>query len=321
MRLRKAIFNNYVYFITCSVEEGIMLPANPLVSFLIKAALLKAQSHHPIKISHLIVNGTHIHMIVRAINPEDIPGFMERFKTESAHYLNRLLGRRKRTVWCSRYDSPRLQTVESVMKYITYLYTNPVKDGMIDSIRHYPGISSWEKYRSRTKLLKGALISRDVIPEVDQLQGYKYYKNIRRLLAKSASKPKVIDINPDDWMLAFPDIEDRELVNQEILELIKETEKDIQLKRQKDKKSPMGVSKLINQGIRLEYRPKRSGRKMWCLSTDRKARKAYISWLKQLVEEANDVYLAWKAGDTSRRMPIGLFPPRMPVVANLVFVD
>jgi molybdopterin biosynthesis enzyme MoaB len=28
-------------------------------------------------------------LIVRAVNPEDIPGFMERFKTESAHYLNR----------------------------------------------------------------------------------------------------------------------------------------------------------------------------------------------------------------------------------------
>ena len=75
-RLRKAIFNNAVYFLTLSTESGIMLPANPLVKFLIGSAMLRALEHHPIKISHYIVNGTHIHMIVRVWNPEDMPGFM-----------------------------------------------------------------------------------------------------------------------------------------------------------------------------------------------------------------------------------------------------
>jgi hypothetical protein len=31
---------------------------------------------------------------------------MERFKTESAHAVNNLLGREKRTVWCKSYDEP-----------------------------------------------------------------------------------------------------------------------------------------------------------------------------------------------------------------------
>ena len=92
-RLRKAIFNNGVYFLTLSAESGIILPANPLTRFIVGAAMLRALKHHPIRISHYIVNGTHIHMIVRVWNPEDIPGFMERFKTESAHYINRVLGR------------------------------------------------------------------------------------------------------------------------------------------------------------------------------------------------------------------------------------
>ena len=75
-----------------------MLPANYLTEFIVMAALLRAQKHHPVVISHFLVSGTHIHMIVRVDNPEDIPGFMERFKTESAHYINRSLGRKKRTI-------------------------------------------------------------------------------------------------------------------------------------------------------------------------------------------------------------------------------
>ncbi|MCB0334870.1 MAG: transposase, partial [Bdellovibrionales bacterium] len=97
-RLRKFIFHGDVHFITLSVEEGIMLPANYLTEFIVMAALLRAQKHHPVVISHFLVSGTHIHMIVRVDNPEDIPGFMERFKTESAHYINRSLGRKKRTI-------------------------------------------------------------------------------------------------------------------------------------------------------------------------------------------------------------------------------
>ena len=109
-RLRKAIFHNGVYFLTASTEQGIMIPCNPLMNFLMKSALLRALKHHPINISHFIFSTTHLHMIVRAYNPQDIPGFMERFKTESAHYINKILGRKKRTIWCSGYDSPRLLT-------------------------------------------------------------------------------------------------------------------------------------------------------------------------------------------------------------------
>ena len=31
---------------------------------------------------------------------------VRKFKTESAHAVNRLLGIRKRTIWCEGYDSP-----------------------------------------------------------------------------------------------------------------------------------------------------------------------------------------------------------------------
>jgi REP element-mobilizing transposase RayT len=302
------------------VESGIMLPANPFVSFLIKAAIVKAQGHHPIKISHAIVNGTHLHMISRVVNPEDIPGFMERFKTESAHYLNRALGRKKRTIWCSGYDSPCLRNKEDVMAKIVYLYTNPVKDGMIDSINHYPGISTWDKYRNRTSLLRGAFIARDAVFQVDQNQGYDFYQRSRRLLLKSASKPKVIDIEPDDWMKSFR-IENAEEINQEIFEMIKEREQEIQKSFMEEKKTPMGATKLLNQGIRLDYEPKRSGRKMWCISSDREARKSYINFVKNLASEAYDVYQSWIRGDTARRMPAGMFAPRMPVLSNLIFVD
>ena len=321
-RLRKAIFNNGVYFLTLSTQSGIMLPANPLVHFIVKAAMLRAIEHHPIKISHYIVNGTHIHMIVRAWNPQDIPGFMERFKTESAHYLNRLVGRTRYNVWCRRYDSPRLISVARAIEKIVYIYTNPVKDGLIHDINKYPGMSSWSNFNSPRSYLKAQTIRRDDIVEVNQDIGESGFYRMARLLKRSAGKIKVIPIDTNDWLKGF-DIESKhgiDLVNQEIRALVKAQQLEIQVEFAEKGRSFMGSKKLRNQGIDLSYEPKRgAGRKLWCMGDNDKERKQYISFIKALAEEAREVYLKWCRGDTSAKMPVGMFAPNMPVQANLIF--
>lgn len=321
-RVRKFIFNNHVHFITCSVEEGIMLPANPLVKFLIKSAMLRAMTHHPITISHFIVNGTHIHMIVRVDNPEDIPGFMERFKTESAHYINRLLGRKKRKVWCERYDSPRLLEIEDVIEKIVYLYTNPVKDGLISSINDYPGLSSWSLYQGNQKSIKTNLIGRKLIFETSQNSNYLGYKKVLRKLieSKKIGRLKFLNISPNDWLKAFniTEKEDIEEINQKIFTLIKNTEEEINLQRAKDKKPFLGRQMLENQGIELAYRPNRSGRKMWCISANKDLRQSYLKYLKELADSARETYKYWQLGGISIKMPIGVFSPPLPVTCNLI---
>ena len=313
-RLRKAIFNRQVHFITASVEEGIMLPANPLVKQLILSAMARAHEHHPIEICHYIVNGTHIHMIVIVNNPMDIPGFMERFKTESAHYLNRLLGRKKRTIWCDSYDSPALLTVDDVIKKIVYLYTNPVKDGLIDSINHYPGLSSWENYQKNQNTIKTPLLSRDDIQIVQQDSGWKIFNNMKKLLLKAAQRTAKIELNPNGWLRAFDNENFTSEINTEINHKIKEQEELLV----KEKSSFMGKTKLENQGIKLDYQSNRKGKKMWCICSDIKRRINYILYIKSLCEEAKAVYEKYILGDFSEPYPPGLFPPRLPLLCNLL---
>ena len=115
-------------------------------------------------ISHFLVEGTHMHLIAVVQNPDDIKGFMERFKTESAHCINRLLGRKKRTVWCEGYDSPLLLTADDVVNTITYIYTNPAKDNLETSIDNYPGLSSWSMFLEHSHIKEWAWIKRPAVP-------------------------------------------------------------------------------------------------------------------------------------------------------------
>jgi hypothetical protein len=59
-------------------------------------------------ICHLLVEATHLHIIKVVHNPDDIQKFMRHFKTDSADFLNKILGRKRRTVWQNGYDSPRV---------------------------------------------------------------------------------------------------------------------------------------------------------------------------------------------------------------------
>ncbi len=41
---------------------------------------------------------------------------MERFKCETGHAVNRLLGRRQVTVWCQGYDSPAILALDDLVE-------------------------------------------------------------------------------------------------------------------------------------------------------------------------------------------------------------
>ena len=108
-----------VLFCTCSIEEGLLLLANPLCEAIIRSCLARACARYPVRICHMIVEATHVHLVLVVINPDDVSAFFRYFKGESAHMINGLLGRNKRTVWCEDYDSPIVLTpIRALMAFI-----------------------------------------------------------------------------------------------------------------------------------------------------------------------------------------------------------
>lgn len=136
-----------VLFATFSIEQGILLLCNPLCEAILKSCLARAQFMYPVRVVAFLIEGTHIHLVLVVDNPDDVPAFIRHFKTESAHALNRILGRRKRTIWCEGYDSPVVLTLLRTLMVLTYIYSNPAKDDLEKSIDRYPGVSSWKMLR------------------------------------------------------------------------------------------------------------------------------------------------------------------------------
>ena len=129
--------NGNVLYITSSIEQGLLFLNNPVILLLLRSCLAAALAKYKVKLCHFIVEPTHFHMIVVVENPEDVSNFIGYFKCETAHRINRILGRPKRTVWCSGYDSPTLVTPLRALIAIAYIYGNPGKDNLSASIDSY----------------------------------------------------------------------------------------------------------------------------------------------------------------------------------------
>lgn len=316
-RPRKFAFNKTVLLITTSIEEGILMPANPLVKLIILSCLARAQELHPVRICHFVVTATHAHLLVIVDNPNDVDGFMCRFKTESAHAINHLLGRAKRTVWCEGYDSPVVGTPSKCVSDIVYILTNPAKDNLVSSIEHFPGLSSHQMIKSGKLSRKCPWIRRPAIPELPE--GFDDFEGLAVELARGATQAHTFQIHPDAWMEAFKIPEgERASYNKQIEDGVRALEAELQRAREAKGRRVFGAEYLASEAMRLDYRPKRIGRRMWCRCDDKEVRKVIIGKLKAALAEGREVYEMWKRGDYSKPYPLGLYPPARPRTANLM---
>ncbi len=310
-----------VLFCTFSLEEGLLLLANPLCKAIVKSCLARAQILHPVRICHFIVEATHVHIVLVVSNPDDVHAFIRCFKTESAHMINRILGRGKRTLWCEGYDSPVVLTPVRALVAIAYLYANPAKDNLEASIDRYPGFSSWKMFQSgettrqykRLRRPQFSFIPRDA----HNLRGYT--KLADRLLTES-TESQLFTLEPNAWMGAFGyhSPEDQQRINKRLTERIRFLEQRAVKLRVTNNKRVLGREKLLSQVLDTTYRPKRSGRRMWCLSEKRRVRVTFIRFFKELMHKARAVRQMWKMGDLTVSYPPGLYPPSMPKLADVL---
>ena len=232
-----------VLFCTFSLEEGLLLLANPLCQAIVKSCLAAACALYPVRICHIIVEATHIHLVIVVIDPDHVEAFFRHFKTESAHMINGLLGRNKRTLWCKGYDSPIVLTPKRALIAIAYLYANPAKDNLETSIDRYPGFSSWKIFQSgrftrqwkRLRRPQFAALTRDS----NNLRGY---TKLAEAILAASDEVQTFTLEPNAWMEAFGyhSPEEQQKINEQLVAHIRLLEERAERKRAQEKKRVFG---------------------------------------------------------------------------------
>lgn len=257
----------------------------------------------------------HVHLLVVVDSPELLPNFMERFKTESALAINKLMGTDKRNLWCDGYDSPSLLTVDDVIEKVVYIYTNPSRDNLVDSITDFPGLNTWQEFLAGGGARLCPRISRKNLPILSRSKlSMKQQDSLAAALKATSTESHSLRIEPNAWMLFFGIVsdEDRAEVNQTIERKVLGLEAEYSALRREHGFSTIGSLRLKNQPIDQPYIPQRTGKRTYCICSNIPFRIAFLNFVRELVKLAQDWYQRALNFDYSLQFPLGLFPPNLP---------
>lgn len=296
------------------------MPPNHVVNRIVWGILAEAHSRYKIRVCHLLFMANHLHMIAVIDDPEDVSAFMRYVKSEISHAVNRLLGRMKKTIWSEGYDSPLLLTPDRVIHYIKYIYLNPVKASLVDSIEDYPGVSTWEMFTSGRDVVSWSRVPR---VEIRRLSTATLSVSEQKALVKRwellDGEAKSFVLEPWAWLECFPGL-NRETIFKKILDEIKLSEQSYREKRFKEKRRIIGATALRRQSMTKEHVPHSRGRRMIVLCEDVGLRRRFISFYRLTCSSAREAYRSWRRGDLRPKIPPGLFPPKLPVLCSALSV-
>ena len=182
-------------------------------------------------------------------------------------------------------------------------------------------MSSWRMFTTGETTRRWKRLFRNqftLIPrDSNNLRGYT--KRAQALLDE-ATDEQVFTLEPNAWLEAFgvKDPVVRQRWNERLIERVRHLEDRAEQLRGKSHKRVIGRERLISQVLDTTYRPRRKGRRMWCLSERRSVRTAFIRFFKELKRAARAVRRRWALGDRTVPYPPGLYPPSMPKLANVV---
>ncbi len=323
-RRRRMFRNNAAYFITARTSEGLPFVCCLLIHMLMFGIIARAKSLYPnVKICAWLFMGNHFHAIL--VNRGDstaIPNFMEFVDGEIAKTINRLRGRRNFSVWGDRYHAEPLITPGAVMKKTVYLYMNPVRADLVDSIAEYPGASTWREFighKTKSYLYYGSGVLRKLPKGKLSLS---LCKQLLTSFRKNIKIPTKQDLTIESfaWFECFTECAswDENTVRQEILTLIAQEESAITRTRKKNSQRTIGRRALIEQCFFKKFQTTNFLPRALCISTCDIARQNFNEVYREFCKECS---LCWESslkGLIDVQYPTGAFRPGRQPPASLL---
>lgn len=314
----RLLLPDYPVLVTTRVEVGLPFVCKEFINLLQRSVLATAAAKYNATICHFLGMGNHPHFLAVTKNAEDFTAFMDYYKTESAHRINRLLGRRQRTLWAASYDAVPILTLEDVIEKIVYIYCNPQRAALVNKIEQYPGFSSWQMFSSGEHSFKAPYIPRTAFVPLSSLNPSP--KEDAALCKRLLSKGKDVHtftLRPNAWMPLFgidENSQEAKEINERIVQRIRVREQELREERHRAGKRVLGPEALKAQGINLTFEPQSFGRRMYCICHEVEKRVSFIAMVKEMLRKAREVKERWLVNDFSVPFPLGLLPPRHPLL-------
>ena len=325
-RPRRCIISKSFYEICFRTPHGLPFVATEYMRLIISGILARVQRDSKVSLCHFILMANHAHILIFSQDSAQCAQFHGEIKKQLSDALKALLGLPHLSLWPSNGSSIiPIPTLSDAIARIAYIYANPARANLVDSINHYPGLSSWNAFNSTEHFLSAThsqtcpWIRFPAIPKLPTRalttsQDIAFTKALRQ----RASLSHDLTLHPNSWMEAFGISSPKEVAetNLRIKELLTQYEQDAQKKRSDNSLRTLGATKLATAAIDLTYRTLADARKIYICASDPELRKRLLAEYKRFCERCSYCYERWKIGDYSVEWPPGAYLPPIPQRIN-----
>ncbi len=204
------------------------------------------------------------------------------------------------------------------MRRIVYLYTNPARANLEDTIDKYPHFSSWQAFLDGYQEYTQMRIPRNSIVALPKRTlSLKDQEAFAAKLNEEGREECILTIDPDAWMHCFDELANKnpcEIKNC-IYDRIRQEEQALRNARNG---AVIGAHALKLQPVDKPYEPNRKGKRMICLSSHKFLRVVFIEWYRDHCKQAPIFCRCGPVRDWLAKLPPGLFTPGGMLRANLI---
>ena len=323
-RRRRYIESGRMYEITIRARTGLPFPHWNLMQLLLSSALARTQRSSYVTLCHFLWMANHAHILVVVQDAESCKRFYMELQKKITDYVKRLLGKQYLDLWEGEPAVCAILDLDEAVGRVRYLYSNPAKANLVESIKEFPGYSTWSYFSEVSAELTAKYVSRT--PWVRQYHIQPLRRGILTraeddlLSASLRAKPKrfhELEVYPNAWMRCFNVTEPPEIaaVNRRIVGLILDSEEALRKARKADRRGVVGVDRLRREPIMKDHRPKKNDRRIFVLSSIKELRMDFIEKVQWICERCVELAAQQWAG-VRVLWPPGVFPSPLPMMAS-----
>jgi hypothetical protein len=325
-RARRKIISGYVYEISFRTTCGLPFVCADYTTTILSGIVARVQRDSKVTLCHLLFMANHAHIVIVAKDAQACANFHGEIKKRISDSYKQLLGLPFLSLWADNSSSViDLKDLPAVKERIAYLYANPARANLVDSIERYPGFNTFAAFCAslhtldathsspcpwiRTPTIK-KLPSRALSPAQDA--AFTDY-----LKAKAKLSHDLV-LQPNAWMKLFGITEPEEVaqVNQDIIANLRDKELQVRTLRSQNRWKVKGATRLAIEPVTLTYLPDKESRRIFIYATDPEQRKQFLAEYKTFCERCTYCYEQWKIGNYSVEWPPGSFQPPIPSRVN-----
>jgi len=296
-----------------------------IIKILLDSALARTQRDSKVTVCHYLWMRNHLHMLLIAHDPQQATNFYMELQKKITDYFKRLLSRPELSLWEGHPSLARVLDIEKAIHEISYYYLNPAEADLVEDVKDYPGLSSWDAYQGCMQQGADAAATRAVPwirqPMIKAIPSLQISPNQDRFLStkllEQARAKHTLTIHPNAWMKCFGITEQSHIkqINDQILRRIAERQSELTAVRAKSNKKVIGVQRLISEPISFEHRPKEKSRRIYVLASEKSARIDYIGFFRRTSALCKELYKRARLGELVQ-WPPGVFIPHLPPRAS-----